>query len=120
MFRLYTSHTCPKGVMAQQYLTKTNLPFTSVNIDLDENRGQVDVLWQLLRNWREDPHTPLVLPVLTQTTQKEDIVLVGYDPQEWSDTLVPNEPSDPVSSTSNMPLSDTKQSSPMEDISHAE
>jgi hypothetical protein len=107
--------------MARLYLTKTNLPFTEVNIDQDENRGQVDVLWQLLRNWREDPHTPLVLPVLTQTLSgKEDILLVGYDPQEWSDVLVPNAPSDPVSPTSNMPLSDTKQPITTEDKTYAE
>lgn len=110
MFRLYTSDTCPKGVLARQYLTKTNLAFTEVNIDQVVNHSQVDTLWQLLRNWREDPHTPLVLPVLTQTTSKEEIVFVGYDPQEWSDVLVAHEAKSPVRETSNMPLSNTSQS----------
>ncbi len=106
MLFLYTSDTCPKGVSAQQYLNKTGISFSLVNIDQPNMKAQVDVLWQLLRNWQEDPRTPLVLPVLTKkANQQEEILLIGYDPKEWSEVFQPSQSSDAHSESSNMPQS---------------
>ena len=93
---MYTSDTCPKGVAAQSYLSRINILFEEINLDRQTDKEKIDGLWQLLRNWQEDPRTPLVLPVLTNLEkgvdqEKEEIILVGYSPQAWSDQFQPSQ-----------------------------
>jgi len=93
MYTLYTSDTCPRGVMASHFLTKRSVEFTEVNLDHPANKNRIDQLWQLMRAWQEDPQAILKLPVLTlagsASARSEEVVALGFQAREWEGIFSP-------------------------------
>lgn len=70
MYFLYTSNTCPKGARAAEFLQARAIACTTINLDDPKQESKLDQVWQLLRQWEEDPQAKLQLPVLTQLTTR--------------------------------------------------
>lgn len=68
MYFLYTSNTCPKGERAAEFLQARAIGCMTINLDDPGQESKLDYVWQLLRQWEEDPQAKLQLPVLTQLT----------------------------------------------------
>lgn len=81
MVYLYTSNTDPKGVMAKQFLLEKKVPFTEVNLDLQQGEEAVQRLRELTKD--------LLLPTLTEAGEgvTERLVAVGFEQKAWEQWL---------------------------------